>query len=636
MNRYCYRIIFNKSRGQLMVVPDIATANTQGSDQRRVQSTTTRLWVTLRRSIFCFSLLFAASYAGANNIAADPNADRNRQPEVIQTHNGIPQVNIRAPNASGLSHNEYQRFDVDQRGVILNNSALTTNTQLAGYIQGNANLNPNGPAARVILNEVNSNKPSELRGFMEVAGSKAQVIVANPSGILCDGCGTINAGRMTLTTGKPQLNADGSLAGYQVERGTIRIQGGGLNGDSRHDTEYADIMARAIEVNAGIWAKESVSVVAGRNRISADGQEVTALSSASDPGTPKMAIDMGQMGGMYSGKIRMIGTEAGMGVRNSGGHINAGKTLTITSEGNLEWITAGDKSEPCTTAGGDITLAAREDIQHDGKLHTQGNLNIQSRTGSIRQSGTLAATGAVDIRSAADIRADGHILAGSNQNSELVARRDLTLKSDSGQVSAHGNLLTQGTATLEGKSLDLSRSRLRAEQASLTASEGASDLTQAHIDTQQLTLSSKGVLSTQEAAVRAAQWQVSADSLYNRGGVWSQVGSTLSVLDINTLLDNSGGVIEARDLALSAGALDNSGGRLVALGNGVQQWSVDTLLNNSGGVLGSNSDLLLSAGAVDNLQGTLQSRGHLTLTLQQQLDNRRGRLLSGGDLLLNA
>lgn len=65
---------------------------------------------------------------------------------------------------------------------------------------------------------------------MEVAGGKAQVIVANPAGIVCNGCGTINAGRMTLTTGKPHMNPDGSVAGYQVERGVVRIEGAGSTG----------------------------------------------------------------------------------------------------------------------------------------------------------------------------------------------------------------------------------------------------------------------------------------------------------------------------------------------------------------------------------------------------------------------
>lgn len=68
---------------------------------------------------------------------------------------------------------------------------------------------------------------------------------------------------MTLSTGSPQRNADGSPAGFRVERGVVRIEGGGLNGDARHDTAYVDILARAVEINAGVWAREAVSVIAG-------------------------------------------------------------------------------------------------------------------------------------------------------------------------------------------------------------------------------------------------------------------------------------------------------------------------------------------------------------------------------------
>lgn len=243
-------------------------------------------------------MLGLALFAGptmADGIVADGAANPSLRPEVIATQNGLSQVNITAPNQAGISHNQYQQFDVDAKGAILNNSAVMTSTQMAGMIQGNPNLTPNAAPARVILNEVNSNNPSQLRGFLEVAGGKAQVIVANPAGIVCNGCGTINAGRMTLTTGKPQMNADGSMAGYQIERGVVRVEGGGLNGDARHDTEYVDIMARAVEINAGVWAKESVSVVGGRNRVSADGKTVTTL--ADDGGArPALAIDMGQMG----------------------------------------------------------------------------------------------------------------------------------------------------------------------------------------------------------------------------------------------------------------------------------------------------------------------------------------------------
>lgn len=303
MNKHCYRLIFSRTQGELRVVSELARSC--GSHPGQTRGTgASRLWVTLRRSVWLLGLALFAGPVMADGIIADTRAPAAQRPEVIATPNGLPQVNINAPNKSGVSHNQFQQFDVGQKGAILNNSAVATSTQLAGYIQGNSKLN-NGPGARVILNEVNSNNPSQLKGFLEVAGGKAQVIVANPAGILCDGCGTINAGRMTLTTGKPQLNPDGSLAGYQVERGTVRIEGGGLNGDTRHDTEYVDILARAVEVNAGVRANEKLSIVAGRNKISADAQSVTAL--ASDGKAPELAIDMGQMGGMYSGHISMIG-----------------------------------------------------------------------------------------------------------------------------------------------------------------------------------------------------------------------------------------------------------------------------------------------------------------------------------------
>lgn len=356
MNKHCYRLIFSRTHGELRVVSELARSVSNPPGQYRAAGIArgSRLWVTLRRTVWLLGMAMFAGPAMASGIVADGSAASGQRPEVILTQNGLQQVNISAPNQAGISHNQYQQFDVDQKGAILNNSALMTSTQMAGMIQGNPHLNPNAAPARVILNEVNSNNPSQLRGFLEVAGGKAQVIVANPAGIVCNGCGTINAGRMTLTTGKPQMNADGSMAGYQVERGVARIEGGGLNGDIRHDTGYVDILARAVEINAGVWAQQGVSVVAGRNHISADGKTVAPLS---DDGSakPRLAIDMGQMGGMYSGSIHMIGTEAGVGVRNQNAQVQAGKSLIVSSEGKLSW--QSDAQNAVTLAGGNISLA---------------------------------------------------------------------------------------------------------------------------------------------------------------------------------------------------------------------------------------------------------------------------------------
>ncbi|MFI8416397.1 hemagglutinin repeat-containing protein [Serratia sp. NPDC078593] len=630
MNKHCYRIIFSRTQGELRVVSELARSCSTMPGQSRGTGGA-RLWVTVRRAVWFIGLALFTEPVLANGIVADGQAGAAHRPEVIATQNGLPQVNITAPNQAGLSHNKYQQFDVGKQGAILNNSAGMTSTQLAGMIQGNPNLNPNSAPARVILNEVNSNNPSQLRGFLEVAGGKAQVIVANPSGIICNGCGTINAGRMTLTTGKPQLNADGSLAGYQVERGVVRIEGGGLNGDARHDTEYVDILARAVQVNAGVWAKDGLSVTAGRNHISADGKTVTPLGA--DDKKPELAIDMGQMGGMYSGHIRMIGTEAGVGVRNQGGHLQAAKTLTVSSEGKLSWQSA--QKDAVTQAGGDISLAAKESLDYHGKLHSGGKLTVQSREGQVNQSGTLAAVSDVHIEAARGIQSRGHLLAGSNTNSQLTHEANLTLKSQ-GDVLASGSLLSKKKVDVSGHRVDVGQAQLAARQTTLSAQGGGVGMQQAKIDSEQVSVATAGDIDAQQAQIRAGRWDVSGNNLFNQGAAWSQVGSGENRFALTGQLDNTDGTIEARQLSLNAAALTNLRGRMVALDAADQHWRVSNTVNNNGGMLGANGNLTLEAGRLSNQSGTVKSQSALTVNAAADIDNGQGKLLAGNQLTLNA
>ncbi|MGC1032170.1 hemagglutinin repeat-containing protein [Pantoea agglomerans] len=631
MNKHCYRIIFSRTHGELRVVSELARSCSTEPGQSRGNGTP-RLWVTLRRAAWLLGMALFAGPAMANGIVADSNATPGQRPDVIATQNGLPQVNITAPNQAGISHNQYQQFDVAQNGAILNNSAVMTSTQLAGMIQGNPNLNPKTPAARVIINEVNSNNPSQLRGYMEVAGRRAQVIVANPAGIVCNGCGTINAGRMTLTTGKPQLNADGSLAGYQVERGVVRIEGGGLNGDPRHDTEYVDVLARAVEINAGVWAKKELAVVAGRNRVSADAQTVTPLA---DDGSarPELAIDMGQMGGMYSGQIRMIGTEAGVGVRNQNAQVQAGKTLVVSSEGKLVWQLAAQ--DGVTQAGGDISLAAREDIDYQGKLHSGGQLTVRSREGGITQSGTLAAAGDVRLTAARSIQSSGHLLAGSDASSQVVQEANLQLESQD-TIRASGSLLSKKEVSARGRRVDLSGAQVAASRATLTAQEGGVAVRQAVINGTELVINTAGDIEAQQAQISAGRWQVDGRSLFSQQAGWSQTGSGESRFTLSGGLDNSDGNIESRQLSFRAASLNNQRGRMVALDNAAQNWRIDGLLDNTAGELGNNGDLTLETGSLTNQGGTVKTQAALAINARDAVNNSQGKLLAGDALTLSA
>lgn len=268
-----------------------------------------------------------APVAARADVVADANAPSSQRPTILEAGNGLPVVNIRTPSAAGVSRNTYSEFNVDANGVILNNGRTDSSTQLGGWVQANPWLATG--SARVILNEVNASDPSRLNGYVEVAGSRAQLVIANPAGISCEGCGFINASRATLSTGTPIVN-NGQLQGYEVSQGQISIGGAGLD----NSTGYTDLIAHAVDVNAGIWSQQ-LAVAAGGGTVNAD---VSAVSSNGSNGSsaPAVAIDVAHLGGMYANSIRLIGTEAGVGVRNAGQiGIGAGDVV-LTADGRIE------------------------------------------------------------------------------------------------------------------------------------------------------------------------------------------------------------------------------------------------------------------------------------------------------------
>src|SRR5690606_14936002 len=267
MNKHLFRVIFNKARGLLMVVAENVRsgkksgASTAGSSARASGGIAVTLQPLRDALMLVLGLLLPNAAVAA--IVAEASAPAGQQPTVITTANGVLQVDIQTPSAAGVSRNTYSQFDVDRKGAILNNSRVDVQRQLGGWITGNQRLNDG--TARIILNEVNSSAASQLNGYIEVAGDRAQVVIANPAGISCAGCGFINADRATLTTGTPILS-DGRLDGYTVSRGEVSIHGDGLDGRS---TAYTDIIARSVRINAGIWAND-LKITTGSNQVSAD------------------------------------------------------------------------------------------------------------------------------------------------------------------------------------------------------------------------------------------------------------------------------------------------------------------------------------------------------------------------------
>ncbi len=340
MNKHLHRIIFNAARGQRMVVSEVASSHGCGGGDTGQAQFLTSAFGCLNQWLSPIALATGALAASAwylpvhAQITADPKAPGNQRPTVLPAANGVPVVNIQTPSAAGVSRNTYSQFDVHAQGAVLNNSRTNVQTQQAGWVGANPWLATG--SARVILNEVNSSNPSHLNGYVEVAGQRAEVILANPAGIQVNGGGFINAAGVTLTTGAPVMQG-GSLDSFLVRGGQINVTGLGL------DTSTADatrILARAVQVNAGIWAKDLTAVV-GSNQVKAlvSGGAATATKVASlDPAStpmPAFALDVASIGGMYAGKIYMVGTEAGLGVNNQGTLSAQSAALTLLANGQI-------------------------------------------------------------------------------------------------------------------------------------------------------------------------------------------------------------------------------------------------------------------------------------------------------------
>ncbi|MDU1575226.1 MAG: hemagglutinin repeat-containing protein, partial [Pantoea sp.] len=492
--------------------------------------------------------------------------------------NGVPVVNIATPNGAGVSHNQYQQYNVGQEGLILNNATGQLNqTQLGGLIQNNPNLKA-GQEARAIINEVTGANRSQLQGYTEVAGKAANVMVANPYGITCNGCGFINTPNVTLTTGRPQLDANGNLAALEVSKGAVIVEGKGLDGSS---ADAVSIVARATEINAGIHAKD-LSVTVGANRVGADGS-VTPI--AGEGAAPSVAVDTGALGGMYANRIRLVSSEKGVGV----------------NLGNL--------------------VARQGDIQLDSS--GQLTLNTSLSSGSLTAKGASVALGG-------DNKAAGQIAVNAQQD---VAIGPGALVSDAGiAVSASGNLTTQGASLTAGRDIRLSGGTLSADQASRGNAgetiqlQAAKQLSNAGQFTAGNTLSATAQQLDNRGSLAAAATTLSAGTLTNHsGGALAGTGSLAVRSDY--LLNQ--GVLSAPALTIDSAQTDNSG---LLQGADALSLSGSQLNNLAGGTLSSNNGFSLNFQTLDN--GGLISSG-ATLTLGGRSLTNRGEINAANLTALN-
>ena len=320
-------------------------------------------------------------------------------PKIEEARNGMTVVNINTPNDKGLSHNQYNAFNVDEKGLILNNANRPVNTELAGYIMGNPNLV--GPTANTILNEVTGTSSTSMNGALEVAGDKAHVIVANPNGISVNNGTFINASSATLTTGNPIIN-NGSVTGYNVQKGVITVGEKGLNASK---TARTDMLAEAVKLNGKVWAQDA-QVVTGKNDISVDATgKVTNTHKTGE--SSQVGLDVAAIGGMYANSMYLVGTNDGFGVNNQG-VLSAQNKLTIDSTGKLQ------NTGTIAATDANITTKSLEQM-NKGKLYVDTakittDSVIQTGNATTKEAPVMIAQKDLSIATKSIVNTDGSVI----------------------------------------------------------------------------------------------------------------------------------------------------------------------------------------------------------------------------------
>jgi filamentous hemagglutinin len=314
-----------------------------------------------------------------------PDANAERRPSMNQTANGTPLVNIVDPNARGISHNKFQQFNVGPNGVVFNNSMKDGISAIGGQTMKNPGLSNE---ARAIIGEVTGNDRSSLNGAMEVFGRKADVIIANPNGISVNGVSTVNTNSLTLSTGRVLEQADGSVR-LGVDRGNVSIDGTGL---STEGLTHFDIVSRTVQLNGEVNGSADVKVVAGATEFNPETRTHQAVAGAANQG---LAIDGSQLGSMYGGRIELIATDSGAGVRHQGNIISE-QDLRISAAGDLQIGAAQSNKGNIDLDGRNVTVTGSENSNGLG-LYSQGGINIHGDETVGLQADVVAFGGDVNV-----------------------------------------------------------------------------------------------------------------------------------------------------------------------------------------------------------------------------------------------
>ncbi|MCA8031585.1 filamentous hemagglutinin N-terminal domain-containing protein [Burkholderia arboris] len=544
-------------------------AGVLGAGNRRVDDDAWQRLLDLASLRVRFSMQLAAAAP-----ITDPTAPISFQPAITQSTGaggGVPVVNITAPNAAGISLNQYQQFNIDPVGLILNNSLMSGTSLTGGNVQANPNLN--GRTASVIVNQVTSTGnayASLLNGPLEVFGAPAAVVIANPNGITTRGTGFTNTIGVTLSTGAPQfLNGVGGSAtdfanakalGYNVTGGHLQIEGNaGVNGPGagiEGTVGTIDLIGETIGINAPLYAGTRINVIAGRQFVTpaavdtygttygtaanGSGNSAAAINAANGGANRSLAIDATAFGAMTAGQIQVISTAAGMGVRADAQLAANAGDLLLSANGDVSVAGSAAQQQATVHSGGNLQMTgahigvggyaidANGDVTSTGSIQSGGKLAIAAggnvNVANAQANGDVAMTGGANV-TLGDVQGGGAL--------SVTARG----ADGTGDVNLNGTSVVTGTTTVQAARDVNVNGQTNSGTLSVTAQRDA---------TVNAALQTSGAL-----ALTAAQGNVATHAAVKSGGDLALTSGQDTVVASQATAQNAVSVQAGRDLSVS-------------------------------------------------------------------------------------
>ncbi|KVC84431.1 filamentous hemagglutinin N-terminal domain-containing protein [Burkholderia ubonensis] len=605
----------------------------------------------LRVMFFC---LAAAGTLPRCALAAGIVPDGSTATSVSLAPDGRQLVNL-APAVAGVSSNTYSSFNVTAAGATLNNTGIN---------------------ARTIVNQVTSTNPSLIQGEIAVAGPRANVVLANPNGITVNGGSFVNTGHVALSTGNVSFN-DVQIAPGVIQRnvvldtatGTIVVGPGGLESA----LIGLDLIAKTIRIDGPVHntytsPTAGVRLLAGRSQVKLDTglsptddkHEWLTRSATMNPDTASSyAIDITAAGSLTSGRVELIVTDRGPGVR-SAGPLNASLgDFLLTSNGNVELSnTKIDVAQDFSmTAQGSIALTDTQVKVNAGKanLATDGALTFAGS--SLLASGSVKLSGAGIALNPDDAMA-GSTVASSQSGVVLKSTADIVNVGSlvQGQAAIDADADSAGAVTLNAAGRILNQSLPQSRLGILFGVQGDVSLTAGG----DVVNRNARILSNRNVSVVAGgdlNNVVDHDSGVQNGAVvgFSERGGRFLIfrhrsdgftVDYGSLADASKLAYITADsgnVTVRAANVTNIGGSILSNGGAIDIAARDNLLTQA--VFTGQASfrrscfVFCSSSASSNVQafgGVIEANTDITLKAGKQITNTGGTVLALGNLTLDA